>query len=60
MADKVSIVAEAPEGSLAAKVIYPVAVVANSAHSEAANAFVEFLKSDAAIAVFESYGFTAN
>jgi molybdate transport system substrate-binding protein len=60
MADQVSIVAEAPEGSLAAKVIYPVAVVANSAHSEAANAFVEFLKSDAAIAVFESYGFTAN
>jgi molybdate transport system substrate-binding protein len=60
MADQVSVVAEAPEGSLAEKVIYPVAVVANSAHSEAAKAFVEFLKSDEAIAVFKSYGFTAN
>jgi molybdate transport system substrate-binding protein len=60
MADQVSVVAEAPEGSLADKVIYPVAVVANSAHSEAAKAFVDFLQSDEAIEVFVSYGFTAN
>ena len=32
MADKVEVVAEAPEGSLAKKVIYPVAVVKNTAH----------------------------
>lgn len=58
MADKVEIVAEAPEGSLKKKVIYPVAVVKNTANEEAARNFVEFLKSDEAIKVFESYGFT--
>lgn len=58
MTDKVEIVAEAPEGSLAKKVIYPVAVVKETAHEEAAKNFVEFLKSDEAMKVFESYGFT--
>lgn len=58
MADKVEIVAEAPEGSLAKKVIYPVAVVKETAHEEEAKNFVEFLKSDEAMKVFESYGFT--
>lgn len=57
MADQVSVVAEAPEGSLSAKVIYPVAVVKNTAHEDAAKAFVEFLQSDEAMEVFESYGF---
>lgn len=60
MADQVSIVAEAPEGSLAEKVIYPVAVVANTTHEEAAEAFLEFLQSEEALAVFESYGFSVN
>lgn len=57
MADQVTVIAEAPEGSLAKKVIYPVAVIKNTAHADAANAFVEFLQSDDAMAVFESYGF---
>lgn len=57
MADKVEVVAEAPEGSLAKKVIYPVAVVKNSAHPEEAGNFVEFLKTDKAMKVFEEYGF---
>lgn len=34
MADKVEVVAEAPEGSLSEKVIYPVAVVKGTAHEE--------------------------
>ena len=59
MADQVTVVAEAPEGSLAKKVIYPVAVVKATAHEEQAKAFVEFLKTEDAIAVFESYGFAA-
>ena len=59
MADQVTVIAEAPEGSLAEPVIYPVAVVANSAHPDEANAFVDFLKTDEAMAVFESYGFSA-
>ena len=50
--------AEAPEGSLAKKVIYPVAVVKNTAHPEEAKNFVEFLKTDEAMKVFEEYGFT--
>lgn len=58
MADKVEIVAEAPEGSLAKKVIYPVAVVKNTAHEEEAKNFVEFLKTEEAMKVFEAYGFT--
>lgn len=60
MPDQVSIVAEAPEGSLAEKVIYPVAVAANTTHEEAAEAFLEFLQSEEALAVFESYGFSVN
>ena len=57
MADQVTVIAEAPEGSLSKKVIYPVAVVKNTAHEAAAEAFVEFLQTDDAMAVFESYGF---
>ena len=58
MSDQVEIVAEAPEGSLQKKVIYPVAVVKDSAHQEEAGNFVEFLKSEEAMKVFEEYGFT--
>lgn len=59
MADQVTVVAEAPESSLSAKVIYPVAVVKNTAHEKEANDFVEFLKTEEAMAVFEAYGFSA-
>lgn len=59
MEDQVEVVAEAPEGSLKEAVIYPVAVVEHTAHREEAEAFVEFLQSDEAMAVFESYGFSA-
>ena len=58
MADKVEIVAEAPEGSLEKKVIYPVAVVKATAHEKEAKAFVEFLKTEEALKVFEAYGFS--
>lgn len=58
--DKVKVVAEAPEGSLAAPAIYPVGIISSSANKEAAQKFVEFLQSDEAIAVFEKYGFIQN
>ena len=58
MAEQVDVIAEAPEGSLSKKVIYPVAVVKDSAHLEEAEAFVEFLKTEEAMKVFESYGFS--
>lgn len=59
MADQVTVIAEAPEGSLSAKVIYPVAVIKESAHEEQAKNFVEFLQTEEAMAVFEAYGFSA-
>lgn len=59
MADQVTAVAEAPEGSLEKKVIYPVAVVKATTHENAAKAFVDFLQTPDAIKVFESYGFVA-
>ena len=59
MADQVEVVAEAPEGSLSKKVIYPVAVVKGTAHEEVAKEFVAFLQTDKAITVFEEYGFSS-
>ena len=59
MADQVEVVAEAPEGSLAKKVIYPVAVVKGTAHEKIAKEFVAFLQTDKAITVFEEYGFSS-
>ena len=58
MADQVKVVAEAPEGSVS-KAIYPVAVVKNTKYAKQARAFVEFLQTPEAIAVFEEYGFTS-
>lgn len=58
--DNVTQVAEAPEGSLAEPVLYPVAVTKNSQHQEEAQAFLDFLQSGEAAQVFESYGFTVN
>ncbi len=58
--DGVAVITEAPAQALTTKVIYPVGVVTNSANKEAAQLFVDFLKSDEAIAIFEAAGFTSN
>jgi molybdate transport system substrate-binding protein len=58
--EKVEIIAEAPAGSLAAKVIYPVGIAAASAHPEEARLFVDFLASEEGLAVFRAYGFSPN
>lgn len=58
--ENVKVIAEAPEGSLSAKVIYPVGIVSASTKKEAAQKFVDFLQSEDAIKVFESYGFSEN
>ena len=58
-ADQVSVVAEAPEGSCS-KVIYPVAMLSEARNPEAAKAFLDFLQTEAAAAVFEAAGFTMN
>ena len=63
VADSVDIIAEAPEGSLETPVLYPVGLVEDKEASEddtaAAAAFLEYLQSDEAIAVFEKYGFAS-
>lgn len=57
--DKVRVLAEAPAGSLATPVIYPAGITANSQKKEAARLFLDFLRSDEAMAVFQKYGFAA-
>ena len=59
MSDKVTVVAEAPEESVS-KVIYPVAELKETKNKEAADAFLEFLQTDEALAVFEAAGFSIN
>lgn len=56
--ENVIVVAEAPEGSVS-PVIYPVGIVKSSTKQDAAKLFVEFLKSEEALIVFEKYGFTS-
>lgn len=59
MPKKVTVVAEAPEGSVS-KIIYPVARLKNSRNKEAADAFLQFLQSDEALQVFKEAGFSIN
>jgi molybdate transport system substrate-binding protein len=54
--DKVSVVCEAPADSVK-QIIYPVAILKESKLSEQAQAFIEFLQTDACAALFEKYGF---
>lgn len=63
VADKVDIIAEAPEGSLKTPVLYPVGLIvdaeASDAEAAAADAFLAYLQTDDAMKVFEEYGFAA-
>ena len=63
VADKVEILAEAPADSLQTPVLYPVGLIEDKEASEddtrAVEAFLDYVESDAAIKVFEDYGFTA-
>jgi molybdate transport system substrate-binding protein len=51
-------VVDTATAEMCGQVIYPVAVMKESTKPEEAGAFLEFLKSDAADAVFEAVGFT--
>ena len=63
VADKVDIIAEAPADALKTPVRYPVGLIEDKEASEddtaAAETFLEYIKSDDAMKVFEKYGFTA-
>lgn len=54
--DQVTVVCEAPEGSCK-QVIYPAAILKDSANAQAAGQFLDFLATDEAKAAFEKYGF---
>lgn len=56
ISDKVKVVCEAPKKAADA-VIYPVAVLKDSKHSKEAQKFVDYLKTDEILKLFESYGF---
>lgn len=56
--DKVTVVAEAPEGSVK-KVIYPVGIIKESKHQDAAKALIEFFQSEEAMEIFRENGFAA-
>ena len=55
--DRMEIVTEAPEGSHK-QVVYPAAVLNVTKHEAEAEAFLEYLQSDACSAVFQSVGFS--
>ena len=63
VADKVDVIAEAPADALKTPVLYPVGLIEDKEASEddtaAAEAFLEYIKSDDTMKVFEKYGFTA-
>lgn len=56
LSNKVKVVAEAPRGSHA-PIIYPVAVLKRSPHTEAAEKFVQYLTNSAAQQIFAKEGF---
>lgn len=56
--ERVSVIDTAPEGSVQ-EVIYPVGITKESKNAKAAALFIEFLKTEEALEVFEENGFTA-
>jgi molybdate transport system substrate-binding protein len=56
VSDAVQVIATAP-AETHSPIIYPIAVVQDSDNAEAAQAFVDFLSSDKAVAIFQGYGF---
>jgi len=56
-AKNVTVVAEAPAGSHQ-PVVYPAAVIKNSPNAQAAKAFLDYLSTPQAVAVFDKIGFT--
>lgn len=55
--DEVVVVAKAPEGTLEHPVIYPIGIVSTSKQKDIAQQYLEFLQSEEAKEIFETYGF---
>ena len=56
--DGVKVVCEAPDSALKTPVIYPIAMLKDSEHQDAAKAFMDFLQTQEAKDIFVDYGFT--
>ncbi|MHB8104918.1 MAG: molybdate ABC transporter substrate-binding protein [Dehalococcoidales bacterium] len=56
MSDKIKVVANAPD-EVNSRIVYPIAVIKVSQNVDAAKAYIAFLLSDEAKAIFEQYGF---
>ncbi len=56
--DRVKVIASAPEGSLAKRVLYPAAILSDTKDHDGAALFLEYLKNNEAKEAFSSYGFT--
>jgi molybdate transport system substrate-binding protein len=54
----VRVIEALPDGTLDKPIIYPIAVTAKTTHREAADALVDFLRSDESTSVFEKAGWT--
>lgn len=59
MTDKIKVISEAPDDSVE-KCIYPIGIIKKTKNEKAAKLFMEYLQSDAAVKVFEKYGFKSN
>ncbi|MDW7669835.1 MAG: substrate-binding domain-containing protein, partial [Bacillota bacterium] len=53
----VRIIVEAPEGSVS-KIVYPLGIVKSSIKKDSTQIFIDFLKNEEVIHIFERYGFT--
>lgn len=54
----VVVIAEAPAGTLKQPVLYPIGITTRTTQKAQAQAFIDFLRTDTAKSIFESYGFT--
>lgn len=57
ISDQVEVIATAPSDTHT-PIVYPIAIVQDSPHAEAAQAFLTFLATPTATTIFEDYGFT--
>lgn len=55
---KVKVIAQAPEGSLAQRILYPAGILSDAKNRDGAELFLEYLKSNEAKEAFSSYGFS--
>lgn len=56
LSPQINVLTPVPE-EFHAPIVYPVAIIQNTAHTEAAQRFIDFMKTDKAQAIFKEFGF---